>query len=306
MISEVGTNSKCLDVKQLEFGMEDIKFCKISKIIQKFTIEGRPYLRMTIKDINGLPIVGRMFEGVSEFLNDWTTWNNAIVLAHFSTSNYMNRLSLDIISINKPDAEMQALLNEESFDATYTYLEQAINVLNNVTCEDTELNSSYHDLLQSSLFESMLYYSADNILGNQNGGIIALISLTSESLKSYQSLHIINDNEVVVMLMSLIIVQSVICSEINGNPILNNIKVLHKVFSKTTIVSKYKELFSNCMMSYCNLCLGFKDNVSPLAKVLYGVYNEKLESTNLITVINSCTKKSGDCLEIDGNKYYKD
>ena len=307
MITEIGPNAKCLDTTLLDMGMEDIKFCKVCKVTQKLTIEGKPYLRMVIKDVNGVPIIGRMFEGVMEFLSQWPEWNDSIVLAHFSTSYYMGQMSLDIISVNKPDVEMRALINEDSFCSTYPYLEEVINNLTSIKADDDTLTAEYNKLLQSSTFNSLLYYSDETIMHDQNGGIIALISLVADSLKSYCSTGVITTNDMVSMLIALIIVKSNTCLEKKGSPVLNTTKVTVGVYKRaSTCDSKYVNKITAIAMSYCNILFGIKDNVSPLACVLDNLYNEKLKSSELLNTIKYCTKKSGDCIELDGIKYYRD
>lgn len=307
MIEEIGVKSKCLDISTLSLGMEDIKFCKITKIIQKFTIENKPYLRITIKDINGKSIVGRMFDDANGFLNSWRSWEKSIVLLHFSTTMYYDILSLNVISINLPDEKMQALLNEESFDSTNPHLEKAIIKLNSLNCTNNELIQFYNDVIKSSIFDDLMYYSDEDILDNTNGGIIVLLAMVYDDLLSYKEFELITSNELCAVMLALIIVQNAMIKDYNRSIMLKNVSIMSKCLSALTpLTGNVKSLVTNIVMSYCNLCLGITDNVSNLASMLNNVYNEKLKISKVLCIMHNHTIKSGDCLDIEGIKYYKD
>lgn len=306
MIKEVGINGKCLDLAQIEDGTMDVRIMKIVKVVQKISMENVPYLRMTIKDINGNLIVGRMFSKTTEFLSEWNSLSNSIVSARFTVNSYMGRLSLTLEDIKKPEQNIMALLNEDAFDSTYELLGESLNNLNSLKCKNENLQRFYDELLDSTDFTKLFYSFDEDVFLGKNGGEVGILSLVADSLVSYKTHRLITDDDVIIIMCSLILNLSSNVSEYpREEKVLRSQHNMYRYISSGKLDDSIRKKLLNCALTLNNAMMLQQKDLTPLSTLAMNLYKEKRDSQNILNLMSKTTNHN-DCLTINNLNYYKD
>lgn len=295
--------SKCLNVGTLELGIEDKKFCKIVKVVQKFDMSGAPYLSLSIRGLDGNQIMGRIFgEEAKSFLSEWSSWEGKIAYVHFATDLYMGRICLVIYAITLPDEKLAASIDADCFDSkidikpinkTMSNLEEML--------KDSEYFSGLESVLNSSTFSNLLYVSDDDILLGKVGGILTVACMTIDTLITNYNYDLITKEDLLSASISIIVCCNALYKKSDKSPVLKETELLTSVYKNYTSIKleKLNNKINACSATFIKLALGIKGSqLSALGVLLYNSYNSILNSQIYTTTAKKYCKPCGDAISI--------
>lgn len=128
--SDYSVSQDILDLSNLGTRVNQVKFAICERALIKRSVDGKPFVRYTLKDLNGKRITGRQFaiEHLQDKFASLSTIKDRVVKIKF-TVDYFNGYYLNVESLNNVPDEIAVKIRDSFFNTSLPKLKNELSFL---------------------------------------------------------------------------------------------------------------------------------------------------------------------------------
>lgn len=270
-ITNNNTDSLLLNKALLQDNVEEVKYAKITHVVQKISQTGDVYFQVHLRDLRGRPVIGRVFgDTAKKYATSWQEFSNTVCIIRYICETVFGHPSLNIISIIKPPAENMAKIRDCLFEGTIKDVDIDLNTISSAV--SGKHAALYKQILQSSVFNKIGYYSDENLVNGKNGGLYVLLATCIKHIQQLQCRNLITTEECEEMCFALVTVEAFLALYADKD---NFGRIPRSVCKITNLVSEFKEAehLKKLCIAYMKERLHIDDQSTKLGHILMLTYS---------------------------------